>query len=94
MSKIKRFALFTGAQYECSLGFSGYDTSFDTLPEMKDFILEIMLKNDPYIYCLEEWEVDDIREGKVLYESSPIWDIEDEDFILFMGKRRVEKLVA
>ena len=54
MAKIKRFVVFTGAQYECSLGLGGYRTSFDTLKDAKDFIIENMLQNDPYIYTFEE----------------------------------------
>ena len=91
MKKVKRFVLFTGAQYECSLGLSGYETSFDTLNEAKDFVLEVLNNHDDET-CMEEWEVDDMETAKTLYESGPRWDYGDEDFILFMGKRRCNRL--
>ena len=65
--KIKRFALFTGPEYEVSLGLGGYVHSTNTLAQMKKWVAKnIENKN----ICFEEWQIADLKKGEIIFDCA------------------------
>ena len=78
--KIKRFCLFTGAEYEASLGLGGYEHSTDTLAQMKKWLLDNITNDD---YCFEEWQVDDLKKGETV-----LCELDDNEFVKTLFQMR------
>jgi len=85
---LKRFALFTGAEYETPLGLRGYVISYSALKPLKNFILKHIKYND---ICFEEWQVDDMKMEKILFWSGPGWNISDDEVAEFLGIESIVK---
>ena len=79
--EIKRFCLFTSAEYEAGLGLDSLEHSTDTLPQMKKWLMENI--TDDALTFAEWWQIDDLKKGKTV-----LGHYEDDEFVKTLFQMR------